>query len=99
MDMAIVAPALGRGSGAYQATRQMNRFALTFRLPIIVWPTVAYFVVQLLEGWLLTPWIESKSMQMSAVAILIVVLLGGAIGGLYGLLLAIPLAVRPHLVR
>ena len=59
---------------------------------VLLLPTVAYGVVQLLEGWLLTPWIQSKSMEMNPVAILIVVLIGGSVGGLYGLLLAIPIA-------
>ena len=59
---------------------------------IVVWPVAAYSIVQLIEGWLLTPWIQSRSMEMSAVAILIVVFIGGAVGGLYGLLLAIPVA-------
>jgi predicted PurR-regulated permease PerM len=59
---------------------------------VFLLPTVAYGVVQLLEGWLLTPWIQSKSMEMNPVAILIVVLIGGSVAGLYGLLLAIPIA-------
>lgn len=33
---------------------------------VLGWPVGAYCVVQLLEGWLLTPWIQSQSMQMSA---------------------------------
>jgi len=61
-------------------------------LAIAVWPSVVYGVVQLLEGWLLTPWIQSQSTELSAVSILIVVFIGGAVGGLLGLILAIPLA-------
>jgi predicted PurR-regulated permease PerM len=49
-------------------------------------------VVQFIESWLLTPWVQSQSMEMSAVTVLIVVFIGGAVGGFYGLLLAIPLA-------
>ncbi|MBX3371736.1 MAG: AI-2E family transporter, partial [Nitrospira sp.] len=41
---------------------------------------------------LLTPWVQSQSMEMNAVTVLIVVFIGGALGGFYGLLLAIPLA-------
>lgn len=60
---------------------------------ILVWPSVVYGVVQLLEGWVLTPWVQSQSTELSAVTILIVVFIGGAVGGLYGLILAIPLTV------
>ncbi len=61
-------------------------------LAVFVWPTVAYCVVQLLEGWLITPWVQGKSMGMNPVVILIVVFIGGAVGGIYGLLLAVPVA-------
>jgi len=57
---------------------------------VVVWPLGAYCIVQLLEGWLLTPWIQSQSMEMSAVTILIVLMVGGSLAGIYGLLLAIP---------
>ena len=59
---------------------------------IVVWPTVVYVAVQLSEGWFLTPWIQSGQTNMSAAAILIVVLIGGALGGVWGLLFAIPVA-------
>ncbi|MEP7152128.1 MAG: AI-2E family transporter [Nitrospira sp.] len=61
-------------------------------MAIVVWPSVAYLVVQFIESWLLTPWVQSQSMEMNAVTVLIVVFIGGALGGFYGLLLAIPVA-------
>ncbi len=61
-------------------------------MAVLLWPSVVYGVVQFLEGWFLTPYIQGKSMQMSAVTILIVVFIGGAVGGMYGLLLCIPIA-------
>lgn len=78
-------------------------------LTIVVWPSLAYLVVQFIESWLLTPWVQSQSMDMNAVTVLIVVFIGGALGGFYGLLLAIPVAaclkilaqelIVPRLVR
>ncbi|MBV6469566.1 AI-2E family transporter [Nitrospirales bacterium NOB] len=78
-------------------------------MTIVVWPSLAYLLVQFIESWLLTPWVQSQSMDMSAVTVLIVVFVGGALGGFYGLLLAIPIAaclkilgeelVLPHLAR
>jgi predicted PurR-regulated permease PerM len=61
-------------------------------LAIVVWPSVAYLVVQFIESWILTPWIQRGSSDMSAVTLLIVMFIGGAIGGLFGLLFSIPVA-------
>lgn len=61
-------------------------------MAIVVWPSLAYLAVQFIESWLLTPWVQSQSMEMNAVTVLIVVFIGGALGGFYGLLLAIPVA-------
>lgn len=55
-------------------------------------PTLVYVAVQFVEGWILTPLIQGKAMDLGPVTILIVVFVGGALGGLYGLLLAIPIA-------
>lgn len=59
-------------------------------LAVFVWPSVVFMAVQFIEGWFLTPWIQSRSTDLSTVTILIVLLVGGALGGLYGLLLAVP---------
>ena len=61
-------------------------------MTVLLWPSLVFWVIQFLEGWVLTPWIQGKSMEMSAITILIVVFIGGAIGGLYGLILCIPIA-------
>ena len=57
---------------------------------ILVWPSVVFMVVQFLEGWVLSPWVQSDQMEMSAATVLIVVFIGGEIAGFFGLLLAIP---------
>lgn len=53
-------------------------------------PTVVYGIVQFVEGWFLTPWIQSRSMDLSVVTVLLAVFVGAAVGGLYGMVLAIP---------
>ena len=60
-------------------------------LAIVAWPSVTYLAVQFVESWILTPWIQSQSMDLSTTTVLIVVLIGGAAGGFFGLLLAIPI--------
>jgi predicted PurR-regulated permease PerM len=59
-------------------------------LAIVIWPSAVYLAVQFLDGWILTPWIQSGQTNMSAVTILIVVFIGGALAGVWGLLFAIP---------
>ena len=59
---------------------------------VVIWPSVVYGVVQFIEGWILTPYIQGKSMELNPVSILVVVFIGGAVGGLYGMILCIPLA-------
>ena len=48
--------------------------------------------VQLIEGYVLTPMIAGKATNLDPVTILVVVLAGGSIMGIYGMLLAIPVA-------
>jgi predicted PurR-regulated permease PerM len=61
-------------------------------LQIVVWPSLVYGVVQLFEGWILTPWIQSGQTNLSAVTIILVVIIGGVVAGVLGMLLAIPVA-------
>jgi predicted PurR-regulated permease PerM len=61
-------------------------------LSIVLWPSAVYIAVQLLEGWLLTPWIQSGQTNLSAAMIIIVVFIGAGLAGILGMLLAIPVA-------
>jgi predicted PurR-regulated permease PerM len=61
-------------------------------LAVVVWPTVVYQGVNVIEEYVLTPWIQSKSTKLHPLTILMVVFIGGFIGGLWGLLFAIPVA-------
>lgn len=63
----------------------------TTLLQAAMWPVAVYCVVQILEGWVLTPWVQSQSMSMSPVTVFVVLMIGGSLAGLYGLLLAIPI--------
>ncbi len=55
-------------------------------------PTVVYFAGQALDDYILTPLIQGKSTDMATPSILFASIAGGALAGLYGLLLAIPVA-------
>ena len=57
---------------------------------VVLWPSAIFVVVAFVEGWVLTPWIQSRTLELSALTVLLVVLIGGAVGGILGMLLAIP---------
>jgi predicted PurR-regulated permease PerM len=61
-------------------------------ISIALWPSVAYLVVQFIESWWITPWVQGRTNDLSAVTVIIVVLIGGTVAGFLGLLLAIPVA-------
>jgi len=61
-------------------------------IAILVWPSVVYGIIQGIETFILTPYIQGHEMKMNPVTILIVIFIGGGVGGLYGVLLAVPLA-------
>jgi predicted PurR-regulated permease PerM len=61
-------------------------------LAIIGWPTLVYVVMQILETYIITPTIAGKATNLDPVTILVAVLAGGSVGGVYGMLLAIPTA-------
>lgn len=59
---------------------------------VLLWPSVVYWGVNLLEEWVIMPWVQSREMDLSALTVLVVALLGGVLAGLLGLLLAVPIA-------
>ena len=59
---------------------------------IILWPTFVYVIVQIIETYMLTPAIAGKATNLDPVTILVAVLAGGSVGGIYGMILAIPAA-------
>lgn len=61
-------------------------------IAVVVWPSVVYLTVQFLDGWVLTPWVQSGETDLSAATVLLVVIIGGAAAGLLGMLFAIPIA-------
>lgn len=61
-------------------------------LDALLLATAVFAAIQAFEGWFLTPWIQGRELAMHPLTILTVVLIGGTVGGLYGMLLAIPTA-------
>lgn len=59
---------------------------------MILWPTLVFIIVQSIEGYVLTPIIAGKATNLDPVTIVVAILAGGSIAGIYGMLLAIPIA-------
>lgn len=59
---------------------------------IVLSPLVVHALAQVLDDYVLTPAIQGKSTGMDTPSILFASLAGGVLGGVYGLLLAIPAA-------
>jgi predicted PurR-regulated permease PerM len=61
-------------------------------------PFLVYFVERILDDYILTPAIQGKHTEMAIPAILFASLAGGILGGVYGLLIAIPVAACLRIV-
>ncbi len=59
---------------------------------VLLWPSVVFTIVQLIEGYALTPMIAGKVTNLDPVTIIVAVLAGGSVLGVYGMLLSIPAA-------
>ncbi|QDU33144.1 hypothetical protein KS4_11890 [Poriferisphaera corsica] len=65
---------------------------------VFVWPSVVYFVAQSLDGWVVEPLVQGKATNLDPLTVMIVVLLGAAILGILGMLIAIPVAACVKIV-
>ncbi|MFM7051116.1 MAG: AI-2E family transporter [Planctomycetota bacterium] len=65
------------------------------RMPLwgmFAWPLAVFLIVQTIEGYILTPIIAGKATNLDPVTIVVAILAGGSVAGVYGMLLAIPIA-------
>lgn len=62
----------------------------TFSSVVIVW--IIYVLIQLIEGFFITPKVVGKSVSMSPLEVIVALFAGGALFGLLGIFLAVPLA-------
>ena len=60
-------------------------------IPVVL-PAAVFGLVSAIEGWVLLPLIAGRATRLDPVTIVVAVLAGGALLGVYGTLLAIPLA-------
>jgi predicted PurR-regulated permease PerM len=78
--------------GATAATIPAVLLALTVSFPTAVLVLVLYVVYQQFENYVIAPRVYGKTLQISSLAVLIAVLVGGTLLGVIGVLLALPIA-------
>ena len=59
---------------------------------VVVWPLLVYMIAQSLDDWVLTPLIQGKATDLDPVSVVVAILAGGSLAGIYGMLLAVPAA-------
>lgn len=63
-----------------------------FTIWVLVWPTVVYLLAQGFDGWVVEPIVQGKATDLDPLSVLLAVMIGGALAGLFGMLIAIPAA-------
>ncbi|MFD2046175.1 AI-2E family transporter [Ornithinibacillus salinisoli] len=87
MGLTNIIPYFGPIIGAIPAIG----IALTLSGNLVFFVIIAIFVIQLIESNLLQPYIVGKSVAIHPVAIIFALLLGGKLGGVLGMIVAVPL--------
>ncbi len=63
-----------------------------FTIWVLIWPTAVYILAQGFDGWVVEPIVQGKATDLDPVSVLLAVMIGGALAGLLGMLIAIPSA-------
>ncbi|WP_077621408.1 AI-2E family transporter [Sediminibacillus massiliensis] len=65
--------------------------AFTISYKMVLYVIIGVFIVQIIEGNLLSPFIVGKSVNIHPILIIFALLVGGEFGGIIGMILAVPL--------
>ena len=85
----VVLPAVGLLAASQLSVEESHRLAWYW---IVGGPPLVFVIVQSIEGYLLTPIFAGRATNLGPVSIFVAVLAGASVAGLYGMLLAIPVA-------
>ena len=84
--------------GSYIGGAAVTLVALTVSLPVAI-ATLAFMIVyKLAEDYLIVPRVMGRTVEVPATVTLVAVLIGGALLGIIGALVAIPLAAAVRLL-
>ena len=57
---------------------------------VMAWPLIIYIIAQLIDGWAVEPIVQGQATDLDPLTVMLVVLLGASMAGLFGMLVAIP---------
>ncbi len=78
--------------GAFVAGIIIFLLTINLGMEVTIFVVSAYFIIQMIEGNILTPILSKKFVDLSPVLVIMAMAVGGALWGFIGALLAIPLA-------
>ncbi|MFK2824459.1 AI-2E family transporter [Bacillus sp. B190/17] len=67
--------------------------ALTMSVQMAIYTAIIVFILQFIEGNVLSPWIVGKSVHLHPLFIIGALLIGGEAGGVFGLIVAVPVLI------
>ncbi|WP_241146778.1 AI-2E family transporter [Amnimonas aquatica] len=89
--LASIIPYFGFALGIVIATIvALFQFGLEWQPVLMVW--VVFGIGQLIEGWVLQPWLIGDRIGLPPVGVIFAVMAGGQLFGIFGMLLALPVA-------
>ncbi len=89
LGLVVLVPAIALLAASQLALPEVDRLAWYW---IIGGPPLVFVIVQSIEGYMLTPIFAGRATNLGPVSIFVAVLAGASVAGLYGMLLAIPVA-------
>lgn len=97
LPLAWILLAVGVGTGSESFWYHDEAGAIRW-WAVLVLPGLVFAVVQVMDDYVLTPIIQGKTTNLDAVSIVVALIAGGSLAGLYGMLLAIPVAACVRIV-
>ncbi|TVR39343.1 MAG: AI-2E family transporter [Planctomycetota bacterium] len=91
LPVAIVLLAVSVGTGSESFWYRGDEGAIRW-WAVLLLPSLVFVVVQVMDDYVLTPFIQGKATNLDVVSIVVAVIAGGSLAGVYGMLLAIPVA-------
>ncbi|TVR12741.1 MAG: AI-2E family transporter [Planctomycetota bacterium] len=92
LPVAIILVAVSVGTGAEAYWYRSGESDAIRWWAVLLLPSVVFAVVQIMDDYVLTPIIQGKTTNLDVVSIVVAVIAGGSLAGVYGMLLAIPVA-------
>lgn len=88
----VAVSAIGASEAGFYVAMDASGVPAPIWWKILVIPAIVNSVAQSLEDYVLTPLIQGNATQLHPVAIMLAIIAGGSLAGLYGMILAVPVA-------